>query len=250
VLARWPARAPVVAGSVPTYTKAGGNDESGSSLDGHASSRGTRSRPRTSRSARPGGREQRRQLRAIYRLSRIRTRRSVLQEAPGAGSGGPDLLSPGDRRTRDRHVRAHARYEAEARAGRRAGGRAGGCRRSPRDHAPRHRLCTGSSPRIRRPADRRLGLPAATSRTHLGYGCHALYALRVAKASRTRPAPCVLVWPSSCARCIPVRLSPDLVVANALFGDGRPVVAGGDREVEELGVDRGFVALLDDRRRR
>jgi predicted naringenin-chalcone synthase len=100
---------------------------------------------------------------------------------------------------------------------------------------------------------RQLGLPAATSRLHIGFmGCHgAFHALRAAKAfADASPEACVLVCAVElCSLHFQYGWSPDLVVANALFGDGAgAVVASGaarrDRGDWELAANAA--ALLDD----
>jgi predicted naringenin-chalcone synthase len=204
--------------------------------------------------------EQRRQLRAIYRLSRIRTRRSVLQESPGAGGVAGQTFYPPRRDAEDRGPSTSARmqrYEAEAPglavpAARAALADAG---RSPAEITHLVTVsCTGFvAPGFDVQLMRQLGLPAATSRTHLGFmGCHgAFHALRVAKAfTDSSPHACVLICAVElCSVHFQYGWSPDLVVANALFGDGAgAVVASGTarngRGDWELTANSS--ALLDD----
>ena len=208
----------------------------------------------------PENDEQRRQLHAIYRLSRIRTRRSVLQASPGAAGVTGQTFYPPRRTAEDRGpttAERMRRYEVEAPAlavpaARAALAEAG---RSPAEVTHLVTVsCTGFvAPGFDVRMMRELDLPAATSRTHLGFmGCHgAFHALRVAKAfTDSDPGACVLVCAVElCSLHFQYGWSPDLVVANALFGDGAgAVVAGGTpgrgRSPWELAASAS--ALLDD----
>jgi len=208
----------------------------------------------------PDDDEQRRQLRAIYRLSRIRTRRSVLQEAPGAEGVAGQTFYPPRRSADDRGPTTAVRmkrYEVEAprlavaaaRAALADSGRAPG--------EITHLVtvsCTGFvAPGFDVQLMRELGLPAATARTHLGFmGCHgAFHALRLAKGfTDSSPHACVLICAVEvCSLHFQYGWSPDLVVANALFADGAgAVVAGGapgrGRDPWELAAS-GSVLLED-----
>jgi predicted naringenin-chalcone synthase len=208
----------------------------------------------------PESDEERRQLRAIYRLSRVRTRRSVLLEPPGADGAARQSFFPPRRGPGDRGPATSERmrvYEQQApglavSAARAALAQAG------RDPAEITHLvtvsCTGFyAPGFDVQLMRQLGLPAATARTHLGFmGCHgAFHALRVARAFAGASAgACVLVCTVElCSLHFQYGWSPDLVVANALFGDGAAaVVAGGarrpGRDDWELAADA--CALLGD----
>ena len=189
----------------------------------------------------PDDDEQRRQMHAIYRLSRIRTRRSVLQEAPGVEGVTGQTFYPPRRSANDRGpstLERMRRYEAEAPglAISAAGTALADARRSPAEITHLVTVsCTGFvAPGFDVQMIRRLGLPVATSRTHLGFmGCHgAFHALRVAKAfTDSDPQARVLVCAVElCSLHFQYGWSPDLVVANALFGDGAgAVVAGGTR---------------------
>jgi predicted naringenin-chalcone synthase len=187
--------------------------------------------------------EQRRQLRAIYRLSRIRTRRSVLQESPGAEGVTGQTFYPPRRDARDRGpstAERMRRYEAEAPALAFAAARAALADAGREPAEVTHLVtvsCTGFvAPGFDVRLMRELGLPASTSRTHLGFmGCHgAFHALRVAKAfTDADPRACVLLCAVElCSLHFQYGWSPDLVVANALFGDGAAAVVAG-------GADRG-----------
>jgi predicted naringenin-chalcone synthase len=204
--------------------------------------------------------EQRRQLHAIYRLSRIRTRRSVLQESPGAaGVAGQTFYPP--RRDAEDHGPSTStrmqRYETEAprlavTAARAALADAG---RSPAEITHLVTVsCTGFvAPGFDVQMMRQLGLPAAAARTHLGFmGCHgAFHALRVAKAfTDSSPDACVLICAVElCSLHFQYGWSPDLVVANALFGDGAGAVVvngalGRGHDRWELAASAS--ALIDD----
>jgi predicted naringenin-chalcone synthase len=204
--------------------------------------------------------EQRRQLHAIYRLSRIRTRRSVLQESPGAaGVAGQTFYPP--RRDPEDHGPSTStrmqRYETEAPrlAVTAAAAALADAGRSPAEITHLVTVsCTGFvAPGFDVQLMRELGLPAATSRTHLGFmGCHgAFHALRVAKAfTDSSPHACVLICAVElCSLHFQYGWSPDLVVANALFGDGAgAVVAGGTARAghEDWELAASASALLDD----
>jgi predicted naringenin-chalcone synthase len=181
--------------------------------------------------------EQRRQLHAIYRLARIRTRRSVLLEPPDAEGVARQSFFPPRRDAEDRGPSTSARmqrYEIEALglavpAARAALADAG---RSPAEITHLVTVsCTGFvAPGFDVQMMRQLGLPATTSRTHLGFmGCHgAFHALRVAKAfTDSSPDACVLICAVElCSLHFQYGWSPDFVVANALFGDGAGAVVG------------------------
>lgn len=204
--------------------------------------------------------EQRRQLRAIYRLSRIRTRRSVLLEPPDAEGAARQSFLPLRRDAEDRGPSTAERmkkYEAEAprlavSAARAALADAG---RSPTEITHLVTVsCTGFvAPGFDVQMMRQLGLSATTSRTHLGFmGCHgAFHALRVARAfTESSPHACVLICAVElCSLHFQYGWSPDLVVANALFGDGAgAVVAGGAtrRGRADWELTANSSALLDD----
>ena len=208
----------------------------------------------------PESDEERRQLRAIYRLSRVKTRRSVLLEPPDAQGAARQTFFPPRRGPDDRGPATSERmkvYERQApglavSAARAALAEAG------RDPAEITHLvtvsCTGFfAPGFDVQLMRQLGLPAATPRTHVGFmGCHgAFHALRVAGAFAGASAEaCVLVCAVElCSLHFQYGWSPDLVVANALFGDGAAaVVAAGaprpGRDDWELAADAA--ALLGD----
>jgi predicted naringenin-chalcone synthase len=204
--------------------------------------------------------EQRRQLRAIYRLSRIRTRRSVLLEPPDAEGVARQSFYPARRDAEDRGPSTTERmrkYEAEAPglAVSAAEAALADAARSPAEITHLVTVsCTGFvAPGFDVQLMRQLGLPAATSRTHLGFmGCHgAFHALRVAKAfTDSSPDACVLVCAVElCSLHFQYGWSPDLVVANALFGDGAgAVVAGGTarRGRGDWELAASASALLDD----
>jgi predicted naringenin-chalcone synthase len=204
--------------------------------------------------------EQRRQLRAIYRLSRIRTRRSVLLEPPDAEGAARQSFFPSRRDAEDRGPSTTERmrkYEAEA-PGLAVSAAAAALADAERSPAEITHLvtvsCTGFvAPGFDVQIMRRLSLPASTSRTHLGFmGCHgAFHALRVAKAfTDSSPDARVLICAVElCSLHFQYGWSPDQVVANALFGDGAgAVVASGTarsgRGDWELAASAS--ALLDD----
>jgi predicted naringenin-chalcone synthase len=208
----------------------------------------------------PENDEHRRQLHAIYRLSRIRTRRSVLLEPPDAEGTARQSFFPPRRDAEDRGPSTTERmqkYEAEAPglAVSAAGAALAAAGRSPAEITHLVTVsCTGFvAPGFDVQMMRQLGLPAATSRTHLGFmGCHgAFHALRVAKAfTDSSPHTCVLICAVElCSLHFQYGWSPDLVVANALFGDGAgAAVASGTpgRGQGRWELAASASALLDD----
>jgi predicted naringenin-chalcone synthase len=208
----------------------------------------------------PYDEEQRRQLHAIYRLSRIRTRRSVLLEPPGSDGAPRQSFFPPRQDASDRGpstVERMRRYEADAPGLAIAAARAAlvDAGRAPSEIT--HLItvsCTGFvAPGFDVLMLRQLGMPASTARTHIGFmGCHgAFHALRVARAfTDASPDARVLVCAVElCSLHFQYGWSPDLVVANALFGDGAAaVVASGTprRERRRWELAASTSALLED----
>ncbi len=179
----------------------------------------------------PSSSEERRQLRAIYRLARIKTRHSVLID--GVDRNGEPTQSfflprtdPTDRGpTTSARMR---RYEEAApvlavEAGRAALADAG-CDAGAITHLITV-SCTGFvAPGFDVQMIRELGLPRSTPRTHIGFmGCHGVFhALRAARAfTDAMPEARVIVCAVElCTLHFQYGWSPDLIVANALFADG------------------------------
>ena len=187
--------------------------------------------------------EQRRQLYALYRLSRVRTRHSVLLESSSV-DGMPrqsffpfrkDATDPGPST-----AARMARYEADAGPLAVLAARAALADAAVGGSAITHLVtvsCTGfAAPGVDIRIVRELGLPASTPRAHVGFmGCHgALHALRVARSfTENSPDARVLVCAVEvCSIHFQYGWSPDLVVANALFADGAAavVVSGRPRD--------------------
>jgi predicted naringenin-chalcone synthase len=184
-----------------------------------------------------GDAEQRRQLRALYRLTRVRQRHSVLFE-PANGSGEPpQTFYPQPRDAADRGPSTRARmerYEHEApplaaQAARTAlagaGWQAGDIT---------HLVtvsCTGfAAPNFDVGLIRALGLAWTVARTHVGFmGCHAaLNGLRVAQGfADSQPVARVMVCAVElCSLHFQYGSNPDWLVANALFADGAAALVG------------------------
>jgi predicted naringenin-chalcone synthase len=103
--------------------------------------------------------------------------------------------------------------------------------------------CTGfQAPGVDVELIRRLGLPAETQRTHVGYmGCHgALNGLRVARALAGSDAAVrvLLVAVELCSLHYYYQWDPQKAVANALFGDGAAAVAGAPADFAPPGAWR------------
>lgn len=205
------------------------------------------------------GAEQQRQLRALYRLTRVRARYSVLLESDGREglprqSFFPPAQGPDDRGPST--SARMARYETDAPA------LAVGSSRAALDASGRdgrdvtHLVtvsCTGfAAPGLDIALIRRLGLPSDVARTHVGFmGCHgALNGLRVAAAYATgRPDACVLVCAVElCTLHYRYGWSADQMVANALFADGSAALVGGSAPRAPGGwvLDASGSTLLED----
>lgn len=204
--------------------------------------------------------EQVRQLKALHRLTRVRTRHSVVLDA-GTGGGGarqsffPPMRDAGDRgpTTAERM----ARYERDAPALATAAARSAlaDAGRDPREVTHVVSVsCTGfAAPGFDLGLVRQLGLPPTVARTHVGFmGCHAaLNALRVARGfAETDPGACVLVCAVElCSLHYQYGWSGEWLVANAIFADGAAALVGGAErpavaDVWELACNGA--ALLED----
>lgn len=186
------------------------------------------------------GTERDRQLRALYRLTRVRKRHSVLLESAGPGEAPrQDFYAsvdaagqgPGTGERMDRYEREALPLAVQA--ARAALADAG------RPCAEVSHLvtvsCTGfAAPGVDIGLIRELGLPRTVARTHVGFmGCHgALNALRVARGfAGADTDACVLVCAVElCTLHYQYDWNPDWLVANALFADGAAAVVGGARE--------------------
>jgi predicted naringenin-chalcone synthase len=182
--------------------------------------------------------DQQRQIKALYRLSRVKKRHSVVLESDSrAGGARQSFFAPmrgGDDRGPTTAARM-ARYERDAPA---LGARAA---RSALEQAGRaagdvtHLVtvsCTGfSAPNFDLGLVRALGLPRTVERTHVGFmGCHgALNGLRVARGyAESRPGACVLVCAVElCSLHYQYGWTGDWLVSNAIFADGAAALVGG-----------------------
>jgi len=181
--------------------------------------------------------EQRRLLRALYRLSRVRTRHSVILESDSRdGLTTPSFFPPmRDEDDRGPGTSARmARYEREAPILAAAAARVALRESRTRPDAITHLIsvsCTGfAAPGFDVVLIRELGLSRAVERTHIGFmGCHgALNGLRVARAyADSVPGARVLLCAVElCSLHFQYGWNPNQIVANAIFGDGAAALVG------------------------
>jgi len=205
------------------------------------------------------GVERERPLRALYRLTRVRTRQSVVLESDGREGPPRQSFFPPAQHQGDRGPTTSARmarYEADApelavRSSRAALDASG---RSARDITHVVTVsCTGFvAPGFDMALIRQLGLSWDVARTHVGFmGCHgALNGLRVAAAyAASRPDACVLVSAVElCTLHYQYGWNPGQVVANALFADGSAALVGGSSPDGPGGwvLDASGSTLLED----
>ena len=188
--------------------------------------------------------EQQRQLKALYRLTRVKKRHSVVLEstdpaAPPRQSFFPPMKDAGDRgpTTRERLER----YENDAPPLAAAAARAALENAGVEVSAVTHLItvsCTGfAAPNFDVGLIGALGLPRTVARTHVGFmGCHAaLNGLRVAKAyADSMPDACVLVCAVElCSLHYQYGWNGDWLVANAIFADGAAALVGGSRRRQD-----------------
>jgi predicted naringenin-chalcone synthase len=183
--------------------------------------------------------EERRQLKAIYRMARVRTRRSVLIDGVGPDGAPTQSFFPPRKDANDKGPATSVRmglYEKAAGPLAVEAARAALADAGRRAEEITHLItvsCTGFvAPGFDIQMIRELGLASSTPRAHIGFmGCHgAFHALRAAKAiTDATPEALVLVGVVElCSLHFQYGWSPDLVVANALFADGAgAVVASG-----------------------
>ena len=204
--------------------------------------------------------DQRRQLRALYRLTHVKTRYSTVLDSDSRDglptqTFFPPMQHPGDRgpTTRQRM----ARYEQDApplaaRAARAALDNAG-----IDPTAVTHIVtvsCTGfAAPNFDVGLIRHLGLRRTVERTHVGFmGCHgALNGLRVANGiAAGNPDACILVCAVElCSLHYQYGWNPDWLVANAIFADGAAAVVGGAKHsggTDGWTIAANGAALLED----
>lgn len=178
-----------------------------------------------------------RQLRGLYRLTRVRRRHSVLFEASGRTGEARQSFYPLPQHAADRGPGTRARMEeyereAPALAARAALEALTSAAWSPREITHLVSVsCTGfAAPNFDVGLIRALDLPWTVARTHVGFmGCHAaLNGLRVAKAyADSQPEARVLVCAVElCSLHFQYGSNPDWLVANALFADGAAALAG------------------------
>ena len=204
--------------------------------------------------------EQQRQLKALYRLSRVKKRHSVLLESGSDSGEARQSFFPPARGDEDRGpttAERMARYEAEAPAlGATAAGRAlENAGRAPGDVTHVVTVsCTGfAAPNFDLGLVRELGLPRTVARTHVGFmGCHgALNGLRVASGyADSDPQACVLVCAVElCSLHYQYGWNSDLAVSNGIFADGAAALVGGaapSSAGDDWRLARSGAALLED----
>jgi predicted naringenin-chalcone synthase len=184
--------------------------------------------------------EQQRQLKALYRLSRVKKRHSVvLQSGSSDGKARQSFFAPmrGEDDRGPSTAERMARYERDApvlgaQAARAALANAG---RTSGDVTHLVTVsCTGfSAPNFDLGLVRELGLPWTVARTHVGFmGCHgALNGLRVAGGyAAGDPDACVLVCAVElCSLHYQYGWNSDLAVSNGIFADGAAALVGGGK---------------------
>jgi predicted naringenin-chalcone synthase len=182
--------------------------------------------------------EQQRQLKALYRLTRVRKRHSVvLEDGTRPGDVRQSFFPPmrGDDDRGPSTAARMARYERDAPP---LGAQAAmaALQDAGRKAADVTHLvtvsCTGfSAPNFDLGLVRELGLPRTVARTHVGFmGCHgALNALRVAGGyAGSAPGACILVCAVElCSLHYQYGWNSDLVVSNGIFADGAAALVGG-----------------------
>ena len=184
--------------------------------------------------------EQQRQLKALYRLSRVKKRHSVVLESDSrSGAARQSFFQPmrgADDRGPTTAARM-ARYERDAPALGAQAARAAlqNARRTAGDVTHLVTVsCTGfSAPNFDLGLVRALGLPWTVARTHVGFmGCHgALNGLRVASGyADSEPDACILVCAVElCSLHYQYGWNSDLAVSNGIFADGAAALVGGGR---------------------
>ena len=182
--------------------------------------------------------EQQRQLKAVYRLSRVKKRHSVVLESDSRSGEVRQVFFPPMRGDDDRGPTTAdrmAKYEREAPA---LGARAAtiALQNAGRQAGDVTHLvtvsCTGfSAPNFDLGLVRELGLPWTVARTHVGFmGCHgALNGLRVAGGyADSDPGACVLLCAVElCSLHYQYGWNGNLVVSNGIFADGAAALVGG-----------------------
>ena len=190
--------------------------------------------------------EHQRQLKALYRLTRVRTRRSVLLESDSRDGTPRQSFFPAMQDAADRGPTTAdrmARYERDAPPLAAEAARAALTDAGLDASAVTHIVtvsCTGfAAPNFDVSLIRALGLRWTVARTHVGFmGCHgALNGLRVAKAyADSMPDAVVLVCAVElCSIHYQYGWNGDRLVANAIFADGAAAMVGGGRALGAAG---------------
>jgi predicted naringenin-chalcone synthase len=204
--------------------------------------------------------EQLRQLKALYRLTHVKKRHSVVLESDGRDGIPQQSFFPPMKDAADRGpttIERMARYEQDApplaaRAARAALADAG-LEASAVTHVVTV-SCTGfAAPNFDVGLIRALGLRWTVARTHIGFmGCHgALNGLRVANAyADSIPDACVLVCAVElCSLHYQYGWGGDWRVANAIFADGAAAIVGGGKsrsQTDAWTLTASGASLLED----
>jgi predicted naringenin-chalcone synthase len=184
--------------------------------------------------------EQQRRLKALYRMTRVTKRHSVLLDSDSrSGEARQSFFPPmqGDADRGPTTAERMARYERDAPV---LGAQAARAALADAGLAPgeiTHVVtvsCTGfAAPNFDLGLVRALGLPWTVARTHVGFmGCHgALNGLRVAGAyADGSPGACVLVCAVElCSLHYQYGWNGDWLVSNAIFADGAAALVGSGR---------------------
>jgi predicted naringenin-chalcone synthase len=204
--------------------------------------------------------EQMRQLKALYRMTRVKKRHSVVLDAASGTSLAEHPFFPPMRDANDQGPTTAERmalYEREAPVLGAEAARAALADAGRRPEEVTHIVsvsCTGfAAPNFDLGLVRALGLPRTVERTHVGFmGCHgALNGLRVARAyADSQPESCVLVCAVElCSVHYQYGWNGDWLVSNAIFADGAAALVGGGARPEAgdaWELARSGAALLED----
>lgn len=181
--------------------------------------------------------EQRRQLRALYRLTRVQSRRSVVLDSDNPDGSTTLQFFPPPTDAADRGPTTAdrmARYESDAPPLAASAAKAALADAGWAPDSITHVVtvsCTGfAAPSVDVGLMRMLGLRRTVARTHIGFmGCHgALNGLRAARGyAEASPDARVLVCAVElCSLHFQYGWNPDWLVSNAIFADGAAAVCG------------------------
>jgi predicted naringenin-chalcone synthase len=204
--------------------------------------------------------EHQRQLKALYRLTRVKSRRSVVLDSDSRDGVPRQSFFPAMKDEADRGpttTERMARYEQDAPPLAAQAARVALSDAALDAASVTHVVtvsCTGfAAPNFDVGLIRDLGLRQTVARTHVGFmGCHgALNGLRVAKAyADSIPDACVLVCAVElCSLHYQYGWNGDRLVANAIFADGAAAIVGGNErrsQNDQWTLSASGAALLED----